>query len=121
MGNLQSCHVGQCNITNICFDTEIIILNETHCDSVKNISLSAGLEDNSCHLLDSHLCQDLHVHREKHATRVELNYDMDGCYDLSDLEHYKYYEDQLVFMKYLGVIGMGQFLSKIQLAISLRD
>ena len=96
-------------------------MNETHCDSVKNISLSAGLEDNSCHLLDSHLCQDLHVHREKHATRVELNYDMDGCYDLSDLEHYKYYEDQLLFMKYLGVIGMGQFLSKIQLAISLRD
>ena len=109
--NLQSCYVGHCNITNICLQTEIIILNQTHCDSVKNTSLSPGLEASSCHLLENEFCQDLHVHKEKPATRVELNYDIDGCYDLSDLEHYKYYEDQLVFMKYLGVIAMGQSIT----------
>lgn len=41
------------------------------------------------------------------AMRTKTKYSL-GCYDLSDLEHYKYYEDLLAFIKYLGMIGTGK-------------
>lgn len=78
MGNLESCYVGDCNITNICSGSELISLNETHCQSVSNESVLGLLSAGSCHVVDTHSCMDLLVHKEKPATKEELNYDEEG-------------------------------------------
>ena len=120
MGNLESCHVGDCTttITDLCDLT--IDLVESQCHNV-NTNLAFAVEDPaSCQVLEEDVCWDLALALENNATNLELEYDEAGCYNLTDVENYKYYQPQLAFMKYLGITGMGKiqedlnYLSKLQ-------
>ena len=109
MGNFESCYVGDCStsLSDLCDPDYTINLEETQCQGV-NTHLAFLVEDPaSCQVLESDVCLELASHWENNATNIELEYDEAGCYNLSDLENYKYYQPQLTFMKYLAIIGMG--------------
>ena len=108
MGNFESCYVGDCTstITEVC--DQIIDLEETQCQDVNTDLAFVRGDPASCQVLEAGLCWELPLHWERNATNIELEYDEAGCYNLTDLENYKYYQPQLTFMKYLGIIGMGK-------------
>ena len=108
MGNFESCYVGHCatTITHLCLQNNTIEIED--CQAV-NTRLDFVLEDPaSCQVLEEEVCRELPKHLENTGTIKELEYDSEGCYNLTDLENYKYFQPQLTFMKYLGIIGMGK-------------
>ena len=113
MGNFESCHVGSCSatLTEVCDLT--VNLEETQCQGV-NTHLAFLVDDPaSCQVLEEDLCWDLALDWENNATNIELEYDEAGCYNITDLENYKYYQPQLTFMKYLAIFGMGKIQENI--------
>ena len=117
MGNFESCYVGDCGttITDLCHPNNTIQIED--CQAV-NTELAFQLEDPaSCQVLEEEVCRGLPRDWENTGATIELEYDSEGCYNLTDVENYKYYQPQLTFMKYLGIIGLGKIYEDLHYLI----